>query len=248
MRIKSALVALLFAALCLPAMAQPTLRVGATPTGTPFTFLDTKTNTIRGMMVDLVTAAGEVAGFKVDIQPMQFSTLVPALTTGKLDIVSAAMLATPARKEVIDFTLPVYTYGEGMIVPATDTKDYTDAKELGSSATVGAQLGTAYIDALKKLGTFADVKAYDTIPDLMREVGNGRLQAGFADYPIMAYAISQGQYPNIRLVKTYKPLILGSIAIAVRKDEPDLLKKLNDALDKMQDDGKLKAIFAKWGL
>jgi polar amino acid transport system substrate-binding protein len=248
MRIKSALIALLFAALSLPAMAQPTLRVGATPTGTPFTFLDTKTNTIRGMMVDLVTAVGEEAGFKVEIVPMQFSALVPALTTSKIDIVSAAMLATPARKEVIDFTLPVYSYGEGMIVPAADKKDYTDAKELGSSATVGAQLGTAYVEPLKKLGVFGDVKVYDTIPDIMREVGNGRLQGGFADYPIMAYAISQGQYPNVRLVKSYKPLVLGSIAIAVRKDEQDLLKKLNDALDKMQDEGKLKPIFAKWGL
>jgi len=34
------------------------LKVGSTPTGIPFTFLDTKTNTIEGLMVDLIKAIG----------------------------------------------------------------------------------------------------------------------------------------------------------------------------------------------
>jgi len=84
--------------------AQP-LRVGATPTGLPFTFLDTKTNTIQGVMVDLVSAVGKEAGFTVAVEPLQFSTLIPALTASKIDIISAAMFATAARKEVIDFKL-----------------------------------------------------------------------------------------------------------------------------------------------
>src|SRR5881227_748156 len=94
-----------------PASAQQVLKVGSTPTGIPFTFLDTKTNTIQGVMVDLITEVGKDAGFVVQIEPMQFSTLIAALTSNKIDIISAAMYITPPRKEVIDFSDAVYTYG-----------------------------------------------------------------------------------------------------------------------------------------
>src|SRR5438445_13695642 len=100
-----------------PAKAQQVLKVGSTPTGIPFTFLDTKSNSIQGVMVDLITEIGKDAGFQVQIEPMQFSALVPSLTSNKIDIIAAAMFATAARKEVIDFSGPVYTYGEGLLVP-----------------------------------------------------------------------------------------------------------------------------------
>ena len=98
------------------------LKVGSTPTGIPFTFLDTKTNTIEGVMVDLIKEIGKDAGFKVEIEGMQFSTLIPSLTSNKIDIIAAAMFITAPRKEVIDFSGPVYTYGEGLIVPKGDAR------------------------------------------------------------------------------------------------------------------------------
>src|SRR5436309_15223960 len=70
-----------------PAKAQPVLKVGSTPTGIPFTFLDTKTNTIQGVMVDLVTEVGKDAGFQVQVEAMQFSTLIAALTSNKIDLI-----------------------------------------------------------------------------------------------------------------------------------------------------------------
>ena len=61
-----------------PALAQQTVKVGSTPTGIPFTFLDTQSNTIQGVMVDIITAIGKDAGFSVQVEPMQFSTLIGA--------------------------------------------------------------------------------------------------------------------------------------------------------------------------
>src|SRR5436305_7432440 len=89
-----------------PAQAQQVLKVGSTPPGIPFTFLDTKTNTIQGIMVDRVTAVGKDQGFAVQVEPMQFSTLIAALTSNKIDIISAAMYITAPRQEVIDFSSP----------------------------------------------------------------------------------------------------------------------------------------------
>ncbi|WP_375464344.1 ABC transporter substrate-binding protein [uncultured Methylobacterium sp.] len=230
-----------------PARAEPTLRVGATATGLPFTFLDTKTNTIQGVMVDLVTEVGRQAGFSVAVEPLQFSTLIPALTASKIDIISAAMFITAPRKEIVAFSEPVYSYGEGLIVPKADARDYASFADL-KGETVGAQVGTAFVEPLKKSGLFAEVKIYDTIPDIIRDVNAGRLKAGFADAPILAYYVKQGLFPGVRIVETLKPAVVASVGISVRKADADLLGRIDAALAKLKADGTVQKILTKWGL
>ena len=157
------------------------------------------------------------------------------------------MYITPQRKEVIDFSGPVYTYGEGLIVPKSDSKDYKAFADLKGEA-VGAQKGTAFVEPLQKSGLFSDVKIYDTIPAILADVNTGRLKAGFADKPILAYNIKQGMFPEVRLVNSYDSTITGSVVIGVRKSDPDLLAKINTALDQITRDGRLKKILEKWGL
>jgi len=237
----------LFLAAGLPASAQQVLKVGSTPTGVPFTFLDTKTNQIQGVMVDLITEIGKDAGFDVQVEPMQFSALIASLTSSKIDIIAAAMFITPPRKEVIDFSDPIYTYGEGLVVPKSDTKEYKSQQDL-KGEVVGAQVGTAFVDALKKSGLFAEVKAYDSIPDILRDVNTGRLKAGFADYPILAYNLKQGSFPDARVVESYVPTVIGSVGIGVRKGDTELLGKINASLAKLKANGTVDKILAKWGL
>ena len=245
--VQAAMAVVVVAAAAMPASAQQVLKVGSTPTGIPFTFLDTKTNSIQGIMVDLITEIGKDAGFQVQIEPMQFSTLIASLTSNKIDIISAAMFVTAARKEVIDFSEPFYTYGEGLLVPKSDSKAYTKQDDL-KGEVVGAQVGTAFVDALKKSGLFSEVKAYDAIPDILRDVNAGRLKAGFADYPILAYNLKQGGFPEARIVETYKPATVGSVGIGVRKGDTELLAKINASLAKLKANGTVEKILDKWGL
>jgi polar amino acid transport system substrate-binding protein len=237
----------LLTGLATPAPAQQTLKVGSTPTGIPFTFLDTQTNTIQGVMVDIITAVGKEAGFGVQVEPMQFSTLIGALTSNRIDVIAAAMYITEPRKQVIDFSDPIYTYGDGLFVPKSDTKEYKTLEDV-KGLTVGAQVGTAYVEPLQKSGLFPEVKVYDTLPDIIRDVNTGRLKAGFADYPIVAYNLQQGRFPEVRLVTGYKPMVVGSVGIGVRKSDQELLKKVNGGLARIKENGTLKQILAKWGL
>jgi polar amino acid transport system substrate-binding protein len=178
---------------------------------------------------------------------MPFSALVSGLTANKIDIISAAMYITPTRKEVIDFSAPIYTYGDGLIVAKKDEKDYKSLDDL-KGEIVGAQVGTAYVEPLNKSGLFKEVKVYETIPDILRDVNAGRIKAGFADYPILAYNLSQGQFPDVRLAKNYKAMLNGSVGIGVRKSDQELLAKINASLDRLQKDGTVAKIAAKWGL
>lgn len=231
-----------------PALGQAaTLKVGSTPTGIPFTFLDPATNTIQGVMVDLITEIGKDAGFNVQIEAMQFSTLIGALTSNRIDIISAAMFATAQRREVINFSDTVYSYGEALFVPKADTRDYAAIADLRGKVA-GVQVGTAFVKPLQDSGVFSEVKIYDTIPDIMRDVNAGRVAAGFADFPIVAYNLQLGRFPDVRLVRSYKATIPGNVSIGLRKTDTELLGRINTSLAKLKANGTLTRILAKWGL
>lgn len=115
----------------------------------PFTFLDVPTNEMSGMMIDLIRAIGEEAGFEPEVQAVDFASLIPALTSGRIDLISAAMLITETRQEVIDFSDPVFPYGEGLVVKADDDTEYTQA--LTEPETIGVQSGTIYLEELQKM-------------------------------------------------------------------------------------------------
>lgn len=227
-------------------LAQDTLKVGSTPSGIPFTFLDVQTNEIDGVMVDIINAIGAEEGFTTDIEATQWSALIPSLTSGKIDVIAAAMYATEERAKVVAFSDPVYSYGEGLFVPKDDTTAYASLDDL-EGKVVGAQVGTAYVGPLQASGKLKEVRVYDTIADIMRDVSLGRIDAGFGDRPIVAYQLSQGA-SDVRLVPDYESTIVGNVAIAVRQDDTALLGRINSGIAKIRDAGKLDEIIAEWGI
>ena len=227
-------------------LAEDSFRVGSTPSGVPFTFLDVKTNQIDGVMVDIIKAVGEAEGFTPQVEATQWSALIPSLTGDKIDIIAAAMYATEERAKVVAFTDTVYSYGEGLFVPKDDQTDYKSLDDLAGK-TVGAQVGTAYVEPLKASGKLKEVKVYDTIADIMRDVSLGRIDAGFGDRPIVAYQLAQGA-ADVRLAPNYESQITGNVALAVRPADTELLGRLNAGLQKVKDSGKLDEIIAKWGI
>lgn len=233
-------------AIAVPVHAQ-SYKAGSTPTGVPFTFLDTKTNSIQGVMVDLAQAIAKDQNVTIEIQGMPFSTLIPSLTSEKIDIIVAALGMTPVRQEVVDFTDPVYAYGEALVVNADDSKQYKSMDDL-KGEVVGVQVGTVYVEPMKKNPLFKEVKVYDSLADVLRDVSLGRIKAGFGDYPIVAYQIAQGVHKGVRLAKDHKPVVTVNIGMAVRKGDKATLAKLNESLAKLKANGTYDQVLTKWGL
>lgn len=246
---RTLLTALAAGCLAPAAKAQPgrTYNVGATATGIPFTFLDVKSNSIQGMMVDTVQAIAKAGEFKVNVQQTVFSALIPSLTSSRIDIISAAMLKTPARAEVVDFSDPVYSYGEGLIVKADDAKRYTALQDL-KGEIVGAQVGTVFLDTLTRMGIFKEVRSYDSVADLTRDLALGRIKAGVGDQPIIAYQIQQKTFQGVKLAADYQSTNVGDVCLVVRKGDTELLGRINKAIKIIKDDGSLKQIIDKWGI
>ncbi|WP_106419559.1 ABC transporter substrate-binding protein [Salinicola tamaricis] len=229
------------------AQAQETLIAGATPSGIPFTFLDVSSGKITGAMVDLIEAVGQDMGAQVEIKESPFNALIPSLTSGKIDIISAAMLRTPERAKVVAFSDDVYPYGEGVIVKRDHQGDIHTLDDL-KGQVVGAQVGTTYVRQLQATGLFPEIRNYDTLADMMRDVSLGRIVAGIGDAPVMAYQLKQGRFADLKLSPDYQQQMVGELALAVAKDNTALLERVNASLAKLKASGKLDAIFAKWGL
>lgn len=249
MKAKNIMMGLTLAAALLAAPAQAeTLKVGSTPTGVPFTFLDVGSNKIQGMMVDLIAAIGKEAGFEPDVQAVEFASLIPSLTSGRIDIISAAMLITPTRQKVIDFSDPIFPYGEGLVVAKNDNTAYSQSLTELKGETIGVQQGTIYLEQLQKMDNIGEIRVYDSLANMMRDVDLGRIKAGMGDRPIIAYQLSQGKYNNLKLSESYKSQFGGSIGLGVRKDEDTLLKRINTALAKLKENGEVDRLVEKWNL
>jgi len=225
--------------------AGKTYLVGSTATGVPFSFIDVKTNTLTGAMVDIVKAVAGDAGLQIDVRVTAFAALIPSLTSGKIDIISAAMLKTAAREKVVDFSDPVYSYGAGLVVPVTDTRNYQRIEDL-KGQTVGVQVGTRFFEQLQAAGA-KQVKTYDNLMDMLRDLSVERISAAYGDAPILAYELGQLKVQKARLVKSFKPPSIEDVCLVVRKDEAELLGRLNAAVKRIKTT-KVKAIIDRWGL
>ncbi len=106
--------------------------------------------------------------------------------------------------------------------------------------------GSAYVEGLKQAGavlTFADS------PPLVLAELEARHVAGIVDNGLqVVYQMTTGSHPNLKIVNSYAPFSVNKLAFAVRKEDTELLTKLNASLAKLQTDGTVKSIAAKWGL
>jgi polar amino acid transport system substrate-binding protein len=69
-----------------------------------------------GMSVAMAEALGKKLGKEVQIQNIPFDGLIPALKTGKIDLIISSMTATPERAESIDFSEPYLRTGLCLLV------------------------------------------------------------------------------------------------------------------------------------
>src|SRR5262245_4181443 len=95
--------------------AEPPLRVGMELSYPPFEMRDEKGER-KGVSVDLARALAESLGRPLNIQNMPFDGLIPAMKTGKIDLILSSMTATDERARVIDFSDPYLKTGLCLLV------------------------------------------------------------------------------------------------------------------------------------
>lgn len=225
-----------------------TIKVITTAGGYPFNAKNASNQELEGFMIDIINEAASRAGVKPEFTTGEWNSLIPSVQSGKADVIVDGMYITDERKEVINFTDPVFGYGEGMIVQEDDTTTAT-LEDLGGK-TIGVQIGTSYKDMLEEKATVTnyEVKTYQTQSDMLKDIQNGRIDAALSDSPTFSYLLKMNPDSKFRIVENYEPSLSGLIGIGISKDQPDLLENLNKAIADMKEDGTFKEIYEKWGV
>ncbi|WJD72194.1 ABC transporter substrate-binding protein [Pseudomonas asiatica] len=231
----------------LGAVWAATLTAGSPPSSAPTTFLDTKTGKISGFMPEIAAEVARRAGLELEFGAVPYSTLIQSVVAGKIDLIVAGMTPTPKRAEVIDFSQPVTSFGEGIFIRDDNKRPYNSAQDFAGQ-TIGAMAGSDYAIKLEQLNIAKEVKYYENPGDLARDVSLKRVDLGMNDYPILKGQEAAGAMRDMHVVDGYKPLSLHDVAFGVRKGNQELLGKINVALAQMQEDGTTDAILKKWGM
>jgi polar amino acid transport system substrate-binding protein len=206
-------------------------------------------NELSGVAVDLTHAISKQIGVPIEYQPMIFADLIPAVDSGKIDVIATNMAITPEREQKVDFSRPYYSaLPEALVVQSSDITPYgtlTDLKGL----PVGAQKGSIQLALLQRTGGFSEVKIYDSQKDAWEAVASGQIKATTPGVETR-YAAKTGDLSRAaRIVDTYQSASpRPRAAFAVRKGNRELLEKINAAFATLEADGTLKSIFSRYGL
>ena len=223
------------------------LRVVITSSSPPHGFLDAKSNTLKGIMFEVAQTIAADIGVKVEFTEVPFGSLIPTLTSKRAHIMSAPLFITPQRAEVVDFSDPVYGWGEGLVVIEGKKADYPDLKSL-AGVIVGCLVASVQYEMLKKVEGIKDVRTYPDYIQLLADVKAGRLDVAMVDPPSIAYQIATHGIKGIQRVENYKPTNAWKIGLAVNKGDREVLDAINASLTKMKQSGQLKRILDGWGV
>lgn len=224
------------------AAEETTYRIGTDTTFAPFEFLN-ENNEYVGIDIDLLHAIADDQGFAVDLRPLGFDSSIQGVQSNQLDGMIAGMSITEERKLSFDFSEPYFDSGIQMAVRASD-EEIQSLEDLAGK-TVGAKVGTesaTFLEANKEEYDYS-IKNYDDATGLYGSIKNGTLDAIFDDYPVLGYAINQGE--ELKLVG--EPQAGNSYGFAVKKGEnQELLEMFNVGLQKLKDSGEYEEIVARY--
>ncbi len=226
---------------------QGVAKVVITSSSPPHGFLDAKTNSLKGIMFEVAQAIAADWGVKAEFTEVPFGSLIPTLTSRRADLMSAPLFITPQRAEVVDFSDPVYGWGEGLVVAEGKPADYPELKSL-SGKSVGCLVASVQYEMLKKVDGIKDVRTYPDYIQLLADVRAGRLDVAMVDPPSIAYQIATHGIPGIKRVENYAPVNAWKIGLAVNRGDKELLDAINDSLRKLKQSGQLKKILDGWGV
>jgi polar amino acid transport system substrate-binding protein len=214
---------------------------GDSASGAPYVFQDPKDpSKVIGFEVDVADLLAAELGMKAQFVQNQWDSLVPGLKRGDYDAVINGLEITDDRKAEVEFSEPYYLTYEAMTVRknAYDIGSLADLK----GRKVGTLKGTLAERLLEAAGGIK-VVGYDTQTMLYDDLARSRVDAVLMDHPAAVY---YGIDPRLKNL----PGRFGRIAygVALRKGDVKLLARVDAAIARLIQSGKLRKVYERWGI
>jgi polar amino acid transport system substrate-binding protein len=223
---------------------RKTLRVGMEPGYMPFE-LTNKKGEIIGFDVDMANSMAEAMGVELDLISTAWDGIIPALLTGKFDIIMSGMTLTQQRNMSINFATPYILIGQTVLLNnkfADQVKSYEDLND--PKYTVASKLGTTGEQATKRMIPNAKYISYETEQEGVMEVVNGKIDAFIYDMPFNVIAVAEKG--GGKIIHLDEPFTKEPLAWGIRQGDVDFLNWLNNFMVQIKYDGLYDEIYNKW--
>jgi polar amino acid transport system substrate-binding protein len=225
-----------------PEEKDNTLVIGIDDKFAPMGFRD-ENNKIVGFDIDYAKAAAEKMGTKVKFQPIDWKTKESELSSGRIDLIWNGYTITDERKKKVLFTKPYLKNAQVVVTLANS--NITKLDDLAGKV-VGLQSLSSAADALNDHPIKSKIKTVTEYADnvlALSDLKLGRVDAVIIDEVVIKYYMSKEKDTFKLLDESLAPEEYG---VGVKKGNEELLKKLQKALDELNEDGTAAEISKKW--
>ncbi len=207
--------------------------------------MTSKEGELIGYEVDLARAMAKAMGVKAKMAVMPFSELLPALQSGKIDLILSNMTITPGRNLKVAFVGPYFTSGKAFLtkiktIAMAEEPGDIDAKKTKLVALKGST-SQAFVEEAIPDATLVSANDYD---EAVKMVLEDKVHAMVADYPICV--VSVFRYPNQGLLSVVTTLTYEPIGVGVPAGDPLLVNWVENFMGIAEETGLLEELNGKW--
>lgn len=213
--------------------------VGTEATFAPFESMNDK-GEIVGIDVDILNAIGEEMNLEVEIRNVGWEPVFQQLKNGELDLGASGITITEERKETYDFSTPYYEATQLIVVKEDSAiKSLQELEDKKISVQINT---TGHIAARKLQGeTSADIRAFENLPTAIQEMINGGTEAAIGDNAVILEYLKNNPNAKLKTIESadFEKEFYGFM---VKKGNEELLNIINEGIEKIKANGKLKEI------
>jgi len=207
------------------ALKRGSLRVGMS-TFVPWAMKD-KTGKLVGFEIDVATRLAKDMGVAVQFVPTKWAGIIPALLTGKFDIIIGGMGILPSRNLKVNFSNPYDYTGMSIVAHKSLAAGFSSLSDFNrTDVVISVRLGSTAVPAAKKYMPKAQLRFFDDEAQTYQELLNGKVHAVVGSAPKPAeWAL---KYPDKLFLPLAETFTKEPIGFAVRKGDFDTLNYLNN--------------------
>lgn len=211
--------------------------VGTNAEFQPFEYLDN--GVITGFDIELIQEVGKLIGKEVVIKNMAFDGLLPALQAKKIDMIVSGMTETDERKKSVNFSTPYFTSKQAILVN-NDTdiiKSFDDLKGHNIGVVLG-YTGDIIVTGIEGV----KIQRYNATSESIMALKAKKVDAVVLDSEPAKNYVKYNE--SLKLIDT--DLAEEDYAMAISKENTELLKSVNDALATLRANGTYDKLIAKY--
>ena len=216
----------------------------------PFSYKD-KLGEPAGFMVDLCRAVAKKLAEQLDLPSLNAAYVsvtaadrFEAITQQKADILCEPTSVTLSRREQVDFSIPTFLDGAGLMVRADGPKNLRDLAGKKIGVLAGTTTEEALRNTLKEAKITGDVVAAKTHGEGLALLDEGKVSAYFGDRSILLFLIKDSKAPEkLRLADDY--LTVEPYALALPRGDSDFRLAVDRALSHIYRSGEIVSVFER---